>query len=77
VSEAQLQTIKVLLVEDDARLAQLTSRYLETHGVLVTVAADGVEGQAEALRRQYDCVVLDIMLPGRDGVEVCRQLRAR
>jgi two-component system, OmpR family, response regulator len=70
-------TIKVLLVEDDARLAQLTARYLEGHGVVVTVAADGVEGQAEALRRQYDCIVLDIMLPGRDGIEVCRQLRGR
>ena len=70
-------TIKVLLVEDDARLAQLTSRYLEGHGVVVTTATDGVEGQAEALRRQYDCIVLDLMLPGRDGIEVCRQLRAR
>ena len=70
-------TIKVLLVEDDARLAQLTSRYLEGHGVVVTLAADGIEGQNEALRRQYDCVVLDLMLPGRDGIEVCRQLRAR
>ncbi|HTL35973.1 MAG TPA: response regulator transcription factor [Kofleriaceae bacterium] len=70
-------TIKVLLVEDDARLAQLTVRYLEGHGVVVTHASDGLEGQAEALRRQYDCVVLDLMLPGRDGIEVCRQLRSR
>jgi DNA-binding response OmpR family regulator len=77
VPEAASQTIKVLLVEDDARLAQLTQRYLETHGVIVTVASDGIEGQNEALRRQYDCVVLDLMLPGRDGVEVCRQLRDR
>ena len=76
MSEASA-TIKVLLVEDDARLAQLTVRYLEGHGVVVTHASDGVEGQAEALRRQYDCVVLDIMLPGRDGIEVCRQLRSR
>jgi two-component system OmpR family response regulator len=76
VAETQA-TIKVLLVEDDTRLAQLTSRYLETHGLLVTVAADGIEGQAEALRRQYDCIVLDLMLPGRDGIEVCRQLRGR
>ena len=59
-----LASIKVLLVEDDARLAQLTARYLESHGVLVTVAGDGIEGQAEALRRQYDCIVLDLMLPG-------------
>lgn len=70
-------TIKVLLVEDDDRLAQLTARYLESHGVLVTVARDGLEGQAEALRRQYDCLVLDLMLPGRDGIEVTRELRAR
>jgi DNA-binding response OmpR family regulator len=76
VSEAPA-TIKVLLVEDDARLAHLTARYLEGHGLVVTVASDGVEGQAEALRRQYDCLVLDLMLPGRDGIEVCRQLRAR
>ncbi len=77
MSEAALTSIKVLLVEDDARLAQLTARYLETHGVIVTLAADGIEGQAEALRRQYDCIVLDLMLPGRDGIEVCRQLRGR
>ncbi len=75
--EGSPPTIKVLLVEDDTRLAQLTSRYLEGHGVLVTTAGDGIEGQNEALRRQYDCVVLDLMLPGRDGVEVCRQLRQR
>jgi two-component system, OmpR family, response regulator len=77
VSEAALPSIKVLLVEDDARLAQLTARYLETHGVLVTTTADGIEGQNEALRRQYDCLVLDLMLPSRDGIEVCRQLRLR
>ncbi|HTR53825.1 MAG TPA: response regulator transcription factor [Kofleriaceae bacterium] len=76
-TQQQLSTIKVLLVEDDTRLAQLTARYLEGHGVLVTVASDGIEGQAEALRRQYDCIVLDLMLPGRDGIEVCRELRGR
>lgn len=76
MSEAP-SVIKVLLVEDDVRLAQLTTRYLEGHGVVVTTAGDGIEGQAEALRRQYDCVVLDLMLPGRDGIEVCRQLRSR
>jgi DNA-binding response OmpR family regulator len=77
VTDSPLSSIKVLLVEDDTRLAQLTARYLEGHGVLVTVVADGLEGQAEAVRRQYDCVVLDLMLPGRDGVEVCRQLRGK
>src|ERR1041385_8541545 len=72
-----MASIKVLLVEDDERLAQLTARYLESHGVLVTIAPTGPEGQAEALRRQYDCIVLDVMLPGRDGIEVTRELRAR
>ncbi len=78
MTEASVQpTIKVLLVEDDTRLAQLTARYLESHGVVVTIAQDGLEGQAEALRRQYDCLVLDLMLPGRDGLEITRELRAR
>ncbi len=77
VTDPALPSIKVLLIEDDARLAQLTARYLESHSVLVTIASDGIEGQAEALRRQYDCIVLDLMLPGRDGIEVTRELRAR
>jgi two-component system OmpR family response regulator len=77
VSDTAHPTTKVLLVEDDERLAQLTARYLESHNVVVTVCVDGLEGQAEALRRQYDCIVLDLMLPGRDGIEVCRELRSR
>jgi len=77
VTDTATGTIKVLLVEDDTRLAQLTARYLENHNVVVTIAADGIEGQSEALRRQYDCIVLDLMLPGRDGIEITRELRNR
>jgi len=69
--------IRVLLVEDDRRLASLTARYLEGHGLVVTVVADGDQGLAEAVRNPYDVVLLDLMLPGRDGIEVCRELRAR
>jgi DNA-binding response OmpR family regulator len=69
--------IRVLLVEDDQRLARLTARYLEGHGLVVTLAFDGNQGLAEALRNAYDVVLLDLMLPGRDGIEVCRELRAR
>ncbi len=69
--------LHVLMVEDDRRLAELTARYLTGHHVRVTLMRDGVEGEAEALRHSYDCVILDLMLPGRDGVEVCRRLRAR
>ncbi len=70
-------TIQVLLVEDDERLARLTSRYLQEHGVIVTVAHSGTDALAEASRHVFDVVLLDLMLPGRDGLEVCRELRGR
>jgi two-component system, OmpR family, response regulator len=70
-------TIQVLLVEDDERLARLTSRYLQEHGLLVHVARTGPEGLMEAHRHAYDVILLDLMLPGRDGMEVCRELRTR
>ncbi len=53
------------------------ARYLERHDVVVTIVSEGVAGQTEALRGDYDCIVLDRMLPGRDGMEVCRELRAQ
>lgn len=68
-------TICVLLVEDDARLARLTAKYLESHGVVVVVVSDGREVLATALRVRPDVVVLDLMLPGIDGFEVCQRLR--
>jgi two-component system OmpR family response regulator len=68
--------ITALLVEDDARLAALTREYLEGHGVVVTVASDGRSGLAEALARRQDVVLLDLMLPEKSGLEVCRELRA-
>jgi DNA-binding response OmpR family regulator len=70
-------TLTALLVEDDARLAALTREYLEGHGVVVTVASDGRRGLAEALTRRHDVVLLDLMLPEKHGLEVCRELRAR
>ena len=67
----------VLLVEDDLRLAALTREYLEGHGVAVVHVADGRKGQEEALTGRYDAVLLDLMLPGKDGLDVCREVRAR
>lgn len=67
----------ILLIEDDLRLAQLTAEYLERHGLIVTRAADGEQGLQEALRYRYDLILLDIMLPGRSGLDVCRELRTR
>src|SRR5512133_287651 len=70
-------TLTALLVEDDVRLARLTAEYLTGHGVVVTHVADGRTGQEAALRGGWDVVLLDLMLPGRDGLEVCREVRAR
>ncbi len=67
--------IHVLLVEDDDRLASLTREYLESHGVVVTVSNRGDRGLEEALRHRFDVVLLDLMLPGRPGLEVCQALR--
>ncbi len=69
--------VRAVLIEDDERLARLTSRYLETHGLVVTWIADGREGLTEVLRNRPDIVLLDLMLPGMDGLSVCRELRAR
>jgi len=69
--------MRVLIVDDDERLARLTARYLEQQGVIVTCVHDGERGLQEALSRHYDAVLLDIMLPGRDGIAICRELRSR
>lgn len=68
-------SIRALLVEDDVRLAELTARYLEQHQIVATVVGSGTEGLARALAEPFDIVLLDIMLPGKSGREVCRALR--
>jgi len=65
----------VLVVEDDARLAATLRRVLEAEGHDVEVAGDGLEALRRAKVRTPDLVVLDVMLPGADGVTVCRKLR--
>jgi two-component system, OmpR family, response regulator len=71
------ESLSVLLIEDDARIANLTREYLEQHGLRVTHFSDGALGQAEALRHPYDVVLLDLMLPGRSGFEICKAIRER
>lgn len=68
--------IDVLLVEDDRKLAQVTARYLVHRGMRMTLASDGPGALLVLAERRFDVVVLDLMLPGLDGVEVCRRLRA-
>jgi DNA-binding response OmpR family regulator len=65
-----------LLIDDDAKLASLVAEYLGQNEVDVTVAGDGERGLAALRKGPFDVVLLDIMLPGVDGLEVCRRIRA-
>lgn len=67
---------RVLLIEDDARLAALVAEYLGDAGVHVSIAPTGAEGLARIARDTFDALVLDLMLPDMDGLEICRKLRA-
>ena len=69
--------LTALLVEDDDRLAQFTAQYLENNGVAVTRVADGAEALKTALKTSFDVLILDLMLPGRDGLSVCKEIRTR
>ena len=68
---------KLLLVEDEPSLAILLGDRLEREGYSVVSVADGNEALATALERTFDVLVLDVMLPGKNGFEVCRELRTR
>lgn len=67
---------KILIVEDEAAIADLERDYLELSGFEVEVANDGQTGLDKALNEDYDLVILDLMLPGIDGFEICRKVRA-
>ena len=69
--------MKVLLVEDDIKIATAVKRGLDAEGFTVDVAFDGVDGLWLATEGSYDLILLDIMLPGRNGFQVCADLRAR
>src|ERR687890_1444173 len=67
--------MQVVVVDDDARMVELVSRYLEEHGHTAVRCFDGRSALTNARDESADVVVLDRMLPGMDGVEVCRTLR--
>jgi len=66
---------RILIVEDDERLAALTKDYLESNGLIVSVEGDGSRAIERIKSEQPDLVVLDLMLPGEDGLAVCRIVR--
>ncbi|MEO8458129.1 MAG: response regulator transcription factor [Chloroflexota bacterium] len=68
---------RILIVEDEPMVAEVVQRYLLRDGYSVDVASDGVSALAAYDRFQPDLLVLDVMLPGMDGLEVCRRIRAR
>ena len=66
---------KILIVEDEEAIADLERDYLELSGFTVEVANDGDTGLQKALNEDYDLLILDLMLPGTDGFDICRQVR--
>ena len=68
---------KVLIVEDEVAIADLEKDYLELSGFEVEVENDGTNGLARALAEDFDLFILDLMLPGIDGFEICKQIRGK
>ena len=67
--------MKVIVVDDDARLRELLNRYLTEQGYAVRVVRDATEMNRQLARERYDLMILDLMLPGEDGLSICRRLR--
>ena len=66
---------RILIIEDETAIAELERDYLELSGYEVTIASDGLAGKRAALEGDYDLVILDLMLPGSDGFEICKAIR--
>ena len=69
--------MRILLVEDEPRMAQVVAKGLREHAYAVDVAGDGDSALYQSAINDYDLILLDVLLPNRDGFEVCRELRAR
>jgi DNA-binding response OmpR family regulator len=70
-------SIRALLIDDDVKLAGLLAEYLGPHGFVVHHSQDGGHGLAALAQHSFDVVLLDVMLPGMDGLEVCRRIREK
>ena len=75
MTNAQPERPSVLVVEDEARIRELVSLHLQLEGLAPTEATDGDTGLSLARSRRFDLIILDLMLPGLDGVTICRAIR--
>lgn len=66
---------RILIIEDDQSIAELERDYLEINGFAVEIASDGTRGLDKVTRKEYDLVLLDLMLPGIDGYTLCKKIR--
>lgn len=67
--------MRILVVDDEDRIRRLLRMYLEREDYVIDEAANGEEALEKATASDYDCILLDLMMPGKDGIEVCRELR--
>lgn len=66
---------KILIIEDEEAIADLEKDYLELSGFQVEIEHEGDKGLERAMTSEYDLIILDLMLPGMDGFEICRRIR--
>ncbi len=71
----QTETVKILIVDDEERIRRLIKMYLERENYIVDEAENGESALEMALIDDYDCILLDLMMPGMDGIDVCKELR--
>lgn len=69
------EQISILVVDDEDRIRRLLRMYLEREGYVVEEAEDGEEAVEKALANEYHCILLDIMMPEKDGLQVCEEIR--
>ncbi|MDR1030993.1 MAG: response regulator transcription factor [Treponema sp.] len=68
---------KILIIEDDKDIARLEKDFLEINGFKTTIEHDGIKGTESALSNQFALILLDLMLPGKDGISLCREIREK
>lgn len=68
------EQVRVLVVDDEDRIRRLLKMYLERENYRIEEASDGDQALSMALNNNYEVILLDLMMPGKDGIEVCREL---